>query len=55
MEKESPRYRLVKANSTGGLGSQRTLETGGGGGYFSITASFHTHLCPESEFLPESF
>ena len=31
MEKESPRQRLVEVNSTGGQGSQRAAEPGGGG------------------------
>ena len=34
MEKESPRYRLVEANSTGGQGSRRAVEPGGGGGFW---------------------
>jgi hypothetical protein len=32
MEKECPRQRLVEVNSTGGQGSQRAVEPGGGGG-----------------------
>ena len=32
MEKESPRQRLVEANSTGGQGSGRAVEPGGAGG-----------------------
>jgi hypothetical protein len=31
MERESPRYRLVEANSTGGQGSRKAVEPGGGG------------------------
>jgi hypothetical protein len=31
MEKESPRQRLVEANSTGSQGSQRAVGSGGGG------------------------
>ena len=32
MEKESPRQRLVEANSTRGQDSRRAVEPGGGGG-----------------------
>jgi hypothetical protein len=32
MERESPRQRLVEANSTGGLGSQRAVARSVGGG-----------------------
>jgi hypothetical protein len=44
MERESPRQRSVEANSTGGQGSQRGLEPGGGGGgielFFNIRPIF---------------